>query len=66
MNASARFVVWGVMPIASLLAGVLAEGIGLVPTLWVGVVLSVVAIAPVWFSPLLGMRRLPSGSTDDA
>ncbi|GAB3559321.1 MFS transporter [Arthrobacter alkaliphilus] len=59
MNASIRFVVWGVMPIAALASGLLAENIGLVPTLWIGVGGSMVFVAPVLFSPLRGMRRLP-------
>ncbi|GAB2725998.1 MFS transporter [Arthrobacter bambusae] len=59
MNASIRFVVWGVMPIAALASGLLAENIGLVPTLWIGLGGSIVFVAPVLFSPLWGMRRLP-------
>ncbi|MCT9819639.1 MFS transporter [Microbacterium sp. W1N] len=38
MNASIRFCVWGVMPIAALLAGVLGEALGVVPTMWIGAV----------------------------
>jgi MFS family permease len=59
MNASIRFVVWGVMPIAALASGLLAENLGLVPTLWIGWAGSIVFVAPVLFSPLWGMRRLP-------
>ncbi len=59
MNASIRFVVWGVMPIAALASGLLAENLGLVPTLWIGWAGSIVLVAPVLFSPLWGMRRLP-------
>ncbi len=61
MNASIRFVVWGFMPIAALASGLLAENLGLVPTLWIGLAGSVVFVAPVLFSPLWGMRRLPDG-----
>ncbi|GAA4029022.1 MFS transporter [Arthrobacter methylotrophus] len=61
MNASIRFVVWGVMPIAALASGILAENLGLVPTIWIGLGGSVVFVAPVLFSPLWGMRRLPDG-----
>lgn len=59
MNASIRFFVWGVMPIAALLAGALGSTIGVVPTLWVSVGLGLLAAVPVVFSPLLGMRTLP-------
>lgn len=60
MNASIRFLVWGGMPISSLAAGSLAGWIGLVPTLWIGAGITTVAMLPVLFSPLLGMRTLPT------
>jgi MFS family permease len=59
MNASIRFLVWGVMPIGALASGMLGSGIGVVPTMWIGAVGALFAAVPVWFSPLLGMRRLP-------
>ena len=59
MNASIRFVVYGVLPLAGLLAGVLGQFIGLVPTLWIGAAGSFLAAAPVLFSPLWSLRRLP-------
>ncbi|MBB6403792.1 hypothetical protein HNP00_001096 [Arthrobacter sp. AZCC_0090] len=60
MNASIRFVMWGVTPIAALSSGLLAERIGPAPTLWIGLAGSMVFVAPVLFSPRLGMRRLPA------
>lgn len=59
MNASIRFVVWGVMPLAALASGFLAEHIGLAAVIWIGTAGSFLAAAPVVFSPLLGMRKLP-------
>lgn len=59
MNASIRFVVWGVMPIAGLLAGVLGEQIGVIPTMWIGVAGTVVASIPVLGGGFLGMKKLP-------
>lgn len=59
MNASIRFVVWGVMPLAALASGFLAEHIGLGAVIWIGTAGSFLAAAPVVFSPLLGMRKLP-------
>lgn len=59
MNASIRFVVFGVMPLSGLLAGALGETIGLVPTLWIGVFGSVLAASPVVFSQLWALRQLP-------
>lgn len=59
MNASIRFLVWGVMPLGALASGALAAWIGVVPTLWVGTVIGLLASLPVIFSPLRGMRTLP-------
>ena len=59
MNASVRFVVWGVMPLAALAGGYLGGQLGLVPAMWLGVAVSLLAVAPVLFSPLPGMRKLP-------
>ena len=60
MNASIRFVVWGVMPISAALAGWLGGWFGIVPTMWLGVSLSVLApVAVVLFSPLRTMRKMP-------
>lgn len=59
MNATMRFVVWGVLPIGSLVGGVLGTLLGLRPTLWIGVVGEV--LAGVWLlaSPMRTMREFP-------
>ncbi|MDF3289067.1 MFS transporter [Streptomyces silvisoli] len=53
MNASIRFVVWGSIPISALLAGWLSSLMGVVPTLWVGGIGSLLTALPV-----LGIGRL--------
>ena len=60
MNASIRFCVWGVMPIAALLAGALGTWIGTVPTMWIGAIGSLLSILPVVIGPFWSMRELPS------
>jgi len=60
MNATIRFAVWGTIPIGSLLGGILGATIGLRPTLWVSVIGSLLAVLPVFFSPLRTMRQLPT------
>jgi len=60
MNSSIRFVVWGVMPLSALLAGVLGGAIGVVPTMWIGVAGGFLSCAFVLFSPLTTMRTLPT------
>jgi hypothetical protein len=71
MNASIRFAVWGVMPLAALASGYLGAHLGLVPTMLIGAAGSFLATAPVLFSPLRRMRTLPDevlehGAADEA
>ena len=60
MNASIRFIVWGVMPIGGLVAGLLSTGIGVLPTIIVGCAGSLLGGIPVIFSKLWRMRTLPT------
>jgi MFS family permease len=60
MNASRRFVVWGVIPLGSLAGGVLASTIGLRETLFVAAAGASVAFLPLLFSPLRSLRDMPA------
>jgi MFS family permease len=64
MNASVRFVVWGVMPISALLAGALGTWIGTVPTLWIAASFELFACLFVVIGPFWGMRELPDAHAD--
>jgi MFS family permease len=57
MNASMRYVIWGTMPFAALAAGWLGSSVGVVPTLWIGVVGAVVTVLPI-----LGIDRIISAT----
>ena len=59
MNASFRFIVWGMMPLGALLGGVLGAQIGLSAALAVSVVGGL--LAPLWvlFSPVRQLREQP-------
>lgn len=59
MNATMRFVVWGVLPIGALVGGVFGTAFGLRPTLWIGVLGE--ALSGLWlvFSPMRTMRDFP-------
>ncbi len=59
MNASFRFIVWGMMPLGALLGGFLGAQIGLRPTLAVSVIGGL--LAPLWvlFSPVRSLRTQP-------
>ncbi|WP_306231982.1 MFS transporter [Agrococcus beijingensis] len=60
MNASIRFVVWGVMPIGALLAGWLGTVLGTVPAIWIGTVVAMLGALPILLSPYARMRQLPT------
>ncbi|MGM0385723.1 MAG: MFS transporter [Actinomycetota bacterium] len=60
MNASMRFVVWGVMPLAALLAGWLGTAFGTVPAMWVGVAIGLLSTLPFLTGPFGRMRELPT------
>jgi hypothetical protein len=65
MNASVRFIVWGTMPLGALAGGALGTVIGLRPTI---VVCAIgMASASLWllFSPLFGMRDVPTTPAED-
>jgi MFS family permease len=59
MNAVMRFLVWGTIPVGSLIGGGLASTIGLRPTIWVGVLGSMLAALPVALSPVRSVERIP-------
>lgn len=65
MNASVRFVVSGVMPIAALLAGALGTWIGVVPTLWIAACGQLIAAAFIVTGPFWSVRNLPDLHTVD-
>ena len=46
LNASRRFIVWGVIPLGSLVGGMLASQVGLRETLWISAIGSLLACLP--------------------
>lgn len=56
VNATVRFVTWGVMPLGALLGGVVAQQIGVREALWVFMLGRLVSWVPLLFSPLPRMR----------
>ncbi len=65
MNASVRFVVWGVMPIAALLSGALGTWLGVVPTMWIGAIGQLLSVLFVVTGPFWSMRDLPDAEMAD-
>ena len=66
MNATMRFLVWGTIPLGSLTGGVLAATVGLRTTLFVGAIGQFVAVVPIVFSPIRGLRDFPEPEEDAA
>ncbi|WP_165436492.1 MFS transporter [Amycolatopsis suaedae] len=60
MNASIRFVVWGLLPVGQLAGGVLGEWLGVRGAIWAAAVVSALCGLWVLFSPLRRLRNLPS------
>lgn len=60
MNATIRFIVWGTMPIGSLLGGFLGEAIGLWPTLLAAVLAMQLSFLWPLFSPLRHLQATPA------
>lgn len=64
MNASARFLVWGPLPIGGLLGGWIGTVWGVAPALWVGALVMSLGALPVLLSPLSRMSELPVPARD--
>jgi predicted MFS family arabinose efflux permease len=60
MNASMRFIVWGTIPLGALMGGTLGDLLGLLPTLALMAVCSL--LAPLWviFSPVWQLKEQPT------
>ncbi|HEY7175414.1 MAG TPA: MFS transporter, partial [Micromonosporaceae bacterium] len=63
VNATMRFVVWGIMPLGSLAGGAFGTWFGVRETLWIAAVGSMLAFLPAFFSPLRSMKTLPTAAT---
>ena len=59
MNASRRWIVWGTIPLGNVVGGVLAETIGLRPTIFVGAIGASFCFVPLLSRPLRTIKSLP-------
>lgn len=59
MNATMRFIVWGTIPIGSILGGVLGGLVGLQATIWIGAIGSFLGFLPVLLSPVRSLQAIP-------
>ncbi|SRR5579883_443432 len=58
VNATTRFLVWGIRPVGFLIGGILAEVVGVRATLLVGAVGMLLSVLWLWFSPVRHLRQL--------
>ncbi|HVM17015.1 MAG TPA: MFS transporter [Gaiellaceae bacterium] len=65
MNASRRFVVWGVIPLGSLAGGALASAWGLREALWVGAGVTALGFLPLVLSPVRSLVDVPEGEDEE-
>jgi MFS family permease len=65
MNATMRFIVWGTIPIGSIMGGALGGLIGLHETIWIGAIGGVFVFLPVFFSPVRRLRTIPAADAEE-
>jgi MFS family permease len=66
MNATMRFLVWGTIPVGSLIGAGLAEVIGVRATVWISAILGVFAFLPVFFSKVRSIRTIPTEDPNES
>jgi MFS family permease len=59
VNAVSRFLMWGTIPLGTLLGGTLGSTIGLRTTLWIGTIGASFTVLPVLFSPVRSIVSVP-------
>jgi MFS family permease len=59
MNATMRFIVWGTIPIGSILGGFLGGAIGLHETIWISAIGGLFVFLPILLSPVRSLKRIP-------
>jgi MFS family permease len=59
MNSVMRLLVWGTMPLGSLLGGALASTIGLHDAIWVGSIGACFSFVPIVLSPIITLKEMP-------
>src|SRR4029079_8646247 len=61
MNATMRFLVWGTIPVGSVIGAALSETVGVRTTIWISAILSCLAFLPVLFSKVRSIQTIPTG-----
>ena len=64
MNATMRFIVWGTIPVGSILGGIIATALGLHTAIWIGGIGSFLAVIPLLISPVHTLKTMPEPVED--
>src|SRR6266699_1507449 len=64
LNATMRFLVWGTLPVGSLLGGTLGELLGLYPAIVIAAVGGLLAIPWIFFSPVRRLATIPPSAAE--
>jgi MFS family permease len=59
MNSVMRLLVWGTMPLGSLLGGTLASTLGLHQAIWIGAIGDSFSFLPILLSPIVRLKEMP-------
>ena len=59
MNATMRFIVWGTIPIGSIIGGVIATAVSIQAALWIGAFGALLAVVPLVITPVRTLREMP-------
>jgi MFS family permease len=60
MNSVMRLLVWGTMPLGSLLGGALASTLGLHEAIWIGAIGGSFTFLPILLSPIVRLKEMPN------
>jgi MFS family permease len=64
MNATMRFIVWGTIPIGSIIGGAIATAFSVHTAIWVGALGSFLAVVPLLITPVRHLREMPAPAGD--
>ena len=64
MNAGVRWIVWGTMPLGTLVGGAIGQTVGLHFALWVSAIGGLPVFLLVLLSPVRSLREMPAAVTD--
>jgi MFS family permease len=64
MNATMRFIVWGTIPLGSIVGGVIATVVGLQPAILIGALGAFLAVIPLVITPVRTIRDMPTQAGD--